>query len=52
LGDKMGGCPNFHLRILPDGDHDSPLPYFRECVLKLLNELNVEISDAAKKPSC
>ena len=39
LAEQMKGKDNFHLTLIPGGGHDSPLPYFREGMTKVLNAL-------------
>lgn len=39
LAEQMKGKDNFHLTLIPGGGHDSPLPYFREGMAKVLNAI-------------
>lgn len=40
LAERLKGTANFQLTLVPDGNHDSPLPFFREGVAKVIGALD------------
>ncbi|MBQ4481501.1 MAG: alpha/beta fold hydrolase [Victivallales bacterium] len=49
LAEQMKGKENFHLTLIPCGGHDSPLPYFREGMAKVLTALGEPLPDGSVK---